>query len=379
MNTYASVWDASRAWTTHDLEDFSKWVSDSVDKDIFSSELSPYFGIKTDCADVIISLMAIYSKENDLELILKKNGNVLTSNMNLFNSIKDSQDRFLAFLDYLNDLLSTIDIAMENSVSIAPRTITSGDIYVVQWKNTIVNRHLYLIKNVLPTGNLRLFSSTTPQKVRTLSERLGMPLNQITSKPWGFKRVVPANLIDQYKKSENDEQYKLLQRDVDFFNTIKNSLAIEKDTLNQKLRRKILNVCDMFLNRDEEIKYSLRELSKSNICFTDTSFNLHSTYQRDINLKKSLNRLLNGWKKIRNKNYNIDTDIRLTLDYIIRKEGSIGSAHARRFCSLEVSGHPYDLRHLTYAMVYNLLSSDPNLSRKARWGLEDHYYVCKIH
>lgn len=377
FNSFAAVWKSNRLWSVEDLSLFQKWVFEEVRSDIFSSKQSHYYGIETDCADVIVTLMAIYSKKNHLELTFYKNDSILSSDTIDFDYIVNDELRFYKYVKLLNNLLSTIDIAQGNSISIDPREIKSGDIYVVEWKNVKLNRHLYLIKDILPSGDFELFSSTTPQKVRTLSVRRGMPLHKISRRPWGFKRVLPANLMNKLNNMKSDYQYQLLKSNKPFFKTIKSLLTVEDDSFNKSLKRRIFNVCDMFLNRDEEILNTINVLQARGTCLEGDLYELHSTFQRDSNLKRELNRLLNGWLKIREMDVEIDPNIKHALDYIVRKEQSRGEKEALNLCSIIVLNKEYGLRDLTYAIVNKRMSSNPNVTRASRWGLEKPILDCE--
>lgn len=377
--SYANVWHGQKNWEKSDLKDYSNWISSEVSADIFSDPESPYYGIKTDCADVLYSLMIIYSFENSLYFKVRlKDNEYIDNNTPKFNNFSEGKDRLFAFIHYISKQSSTYTLSSYNSLALAINEISPGDIYITSFVTKgIPTNHAYLIKNLIPTGHFELYSSTTPAKVRKLNIRKGYPLHVIKDAPWGFKRMIPYPLIDELKKEVsvyNNEQYQILKEEKDYFGFISKMIQTTPDSFDNNINLQFDNICDMLTSRIPEVS----EASGKNRCFSASEFDLYSTPTRDENIKIAFNRLLTGWKKIRNADLQISTQNVVSLNFLI---GSDKSNESRDIltnrCPLRITDKVLNLRDFFYLQYLGRVSSNPNDPELTRWGLSNEKSSCK--
>ena len=370
----AKVWDSDRSWNDEDLSSFRNWVETKLDRDIFSNTKSPYYGIKTDCADAIFAYMAIYSLENKLYFQAKLNfNNLIDSNSSNFDHLP-KKERLKSMVHYIGSNAGTYALAYHNSYPIELKDISGGDIYITEWnKNGKTNRHAYLIKSFQETGHFELYSSTTPAKVRKLGIRTGMPLHNFSKKPWGFKRIAPYYLVSNKRADYSNEQYKYrMTWGKDFLPNLSKYLATQKDNINKNLLRRIGNICDMLLTRVNEVEEAIIYKTKINRCMNSSEYYNYSTPSRDSSLQSSLTRILIGWKKIRKSKLlsDIDEDIISSLDYLLGKRKDIeAKENLYNLCPLKIEGHVFTMRDYFKLKRNSRLSSNPNNSLRSRWGL----------
>ncbi|OUR96499.1 hypothetical protein A9Q84_09120 [Halobacteriovorax marinus] len=396
--TSASVWKANRSWTPEDIQDFSSWIlSEEYHPMIFFSINSPYFGIESDCADAIIAARVIYSFQNNLPFILKTskhNNDVITNKSDRFDNIENELERVKAFIHHIGQSIGTEGLARFNSYPVKLNQLKPGDFYITRWKiNGTFIRHASMIKEILPTGHLILYSSTTPVKARELDIREGMPLHIIEAKPWGFKRFIPheidmttpVTLLQDYSL----EQYQILEESGKdhFFPRVIDELKTREDTLDENLRRRVRNLCSALKMRKREVEFTalyLKELG--NRCLNRDEFDEHSTPSRDQSLLNGIKRLLYGWKKIRRSTHitKVSQEIQLALDYLIRKQRSLEAKSAlNELCHIDLQINDnrvrFNLKHFFDLKMSSRISSHPNDEIAQRWGASGPKTSCKTY
>jgi len=388
VNIRGAVWDSEFQWSKSWEERYSKWIESSeFNPNIFSSKVSPFYGIKSDCSDAIFAYRAIFSFKNKLNFKYKLYGEIYSNSSNEFDHIQAPLDRLRAFIHKIGEVTGTESLARENSFSIELEDISPGDIYVSRWKrNGQYIRHAYLIKSILPTGHLVLYSSTTPVKVRKLAVRKGMPLHILSGEPWGFKRM-KNHIQDDFEQSNS--QYSLLAEvgDKYFFNRVVDILKKEEDTLEANLLRRIENLCIMLKDRALEVKSAIQYQNIiNNRCMTSNEYHEYSTPSRDKSLINGIKRLMFGWKKINDRSDSVDVSSELAfgLNYLIRRERS-DSARADHFklCHVKLGSIKGKNRNFSLKTFYDgyqkkLISSNPNKSLASRWGLEKQRSSCSV-
>lgn len=370
---FAQVWESHRKWDDTDIQAFKGWVETSLERDIFSNSESPYYGIKTDCADAIFAYMAIYSLENQLYFQIKLGHNVfIDSDSDRFDHLPQEQ-RLKALIHYIGSNAGTYALAYYNSYPIALQDISAGDIYIVEWqKNGKTNRHAYLIKSFIPTGHFELYSSTTPVKTRKLALRKGMPLHLFSSSPWGFKRIAPYYLISKNRPDYSTEQYKMRSKwGKNFLGNLSKFIAQIDDDYNTNLERRIENVCDMLEGRVREVDAAIQYKSKIGRCMNSSEYYMYSTPSRDSSLLSAMTRLLVGWKKIRKIALEqIDTDKTQALEYFLGKDKSSESRESLyNLCPIKIENSSFTMRDFFLLKRSKKISSNPNDPLRRRWGL----------
>lgn len=389
---YASVWDGKKPWKIEDLDNYAQWVKDSVKNDIFSNQDSPYYGVATDCADLIYALMAIYSFENNLyfQIRINSEGQTIDNLTTSFDHIENEQKKLVSFLNFVGRSAGTYSLARYNSLPISIENIKEADIYITQFlSDNKPTQHTYLIKGLIPTGHFELYSSTTPQMVRPLNIRRGFPQHEIEDAPWGFKRAMPYYLVKEitnnkeaYKELFNDSQYQLLYKNRGrFFNEVSHILQKEEDSLNNNINHQLFNLCEMLKARKFEVGLAREKIEGKNQCLSRSQYDLYSTPTRDNNLKVAFNRLLVGYKKMtkdQNLLEQIDPELQEILNYFIQKNDSYETrSKITTFCSIEIDNKKYNLYDFFIRQYKSLISSNPNDPYLTRWGLDNQKSKCK--
>ena len=391
-SAYSQVWTSDTPWTEETSRDFSNWISsDSYSVNIFIDPTSPWYGIKSDCADAIIAAQVIYAAERGIEFTLKNdstNRSTLTNKSTRFDSIEDKYERVKSFIHHIGNIIGTEGLARYNSYPVDPSALRPGDFYISRWQtNGEYIRHAEMIKEILPTGHLVLYSSTTPVKVRELDVREGMPLHILSGSPWGFKRIQPfiasSNTLEDYSLS----QYSLLTSAGDdfFFSRVTDLLKTEEDTLEGNLLRRVKNLCSQLKLRKREINSTQAYLERINHrCMNYSEYDEHSTPSRDKSLLNGIKRLLYGWKKIRKSSHaqNLSTRLSSGLDSLLRKNSSDGARDdLRSLCQVELNLQgqtaSFDLKNFFDYSMRGSLSSHPNDSLARRWGAPGQKTSCQ--
>lgn len=389
----AQVWQTERNWTQLDLDNFSKWVASPDYNPLIFTKDGPYGGIKTDCADAIVAAKVIFSFENKLNFKIKTssyNSDFISQETTKFDHIDDQIERVRSFIHYLGSSIGTEALARFNSYPIHPKDIRPSDFYVSRWKtNGNFVRHAYMIKDLLPTGHLVLYSSTTPVKERELDVREGMPLHVLKDAPWGFKRFLPLEINYETPKDMSNYQYQILENSGEdfFFSRIVDEIKIEEDTLDQNLKRRVKNLCSQLQLRKREVLSTQEYLrSTSNRCMNYSLYDEHSTPSRDNSLQNGIKRLLYGWKKIRRSEHvsDVSTELSLGLDFILRKNKTPEAELAlNSLCSinLQLKGEfvTFNLKNFFDLKREGRISFHPNDSYERRWGLSGQTTHCSAY
>lgn len=380
LNVSAEVWSATNSWSEHYEEKYSEWIKHEFSDDIFSNPNSLYFGIKTDCADALLVARAIFSFEHQLPFSFKSvDDKIVSEKTSSFDHL--SKDlRFKSFANSLADQISVQQLASENSYYIHPSNIRAGDYYLVRWVNKEgkINHHSYLIKDILPTGDFLLFSSTTPKAVRTLASRLGMPVQFFSGEPFGFKRFKERQIKVSLQSDLTQLSWQKFGEN-EFFGKVKALLRTEEDNYHKNFNRRFFNLCRTLELRLEVIKDAEKKiLEKKGRCLTGSDFDEYSTPSRDQNIQREFERIINGWKTIISKkiDHGLSNDEVLGLDYLIgqnnTEEAKLALDLRCRIEFIDEQGKDFSmgLRSFYQRLKIGLVSSDPNQSMKARYGLE---------
>lgn len=385
FSSLADVWTIENSWDESWEIKWSEWVeSDSFQRGIFYNEESPYYGIKTDCTDALIALRAIFSYENKLPFSVKlnKQGLRIAQDTDRFN---ESERPLKALIEYIGQEIGTDGFARLNTYPVAFKDLRPGDFYLSKWKRK--EKWLFhgeIIKKILETGHLMTFYSTSPVAKRRLAQREGYPAKLFTGKPFGFRRFLRED--QNFLNLANNDQYKVLERDPSrFFSTLGQTLRQREDTFNENLYRRIGNLCRSLEDRKYEVNAAINYVkSVGHRCLNRSEYHAYSTPSRDGTLYKDLNRLMNGWKRIRKTSVinEIDKRLILFLEYLIRKDRSEAAKQAHREVCLDfqegevLSPKNYTLKNFFDGKYNNKISSHPNDSFEARWGLSPSKTSC---
>lgn len=386
----AAIYQAIRSFEKADEILYSSWIKNAALQGIFSNPESPYFGIKTDCADAAFALRVIYAYENKLSFeFIENEGRIITEKTTRFDSASSTDiDRLKAFIDFISDNVGSEVLASDNTYSINLKAIRPGDLYITRWLNSKgkLTRHVYIVKDILPTGDLLLYSSTQPRAVRPFLPRKGMPLRIFKEKPFGFRRFL-SNMEQTKEKQENfsNMQYDALKFGQEkFFALVKEGLKSAEDTLQLNIERRIENICVAFETRKDIVESALEERNP-NQCFSKERYDEFSTPSRDKNIINDIQRLRNGYTTVVKNGIAIELtdETRLGLDYLIGDNTSEEGLRAlKKLCSIAIelsAGKSVIMTIKSFSDRYKagVVSSNPNETLAARWGLERTKGICK--
>ncbi|MBY0413469.1 MAG: hypothetical protein K2Q18_04860 [Bdellovibrionales bacterium] len=386
-----AVYEASRPFLSSDEALYSEWVQKVVHSDIFSNPESPYYGIKTDCADAAFALRTIYAFENKLAVdFIDNEGLKVSEKTSRFDYLPiTGTKRLKAFIEFLGENIGSEVLAKDNTYPIDLKAIRPGDLYVTMWKNPKgeMTRHVYIIKDVLITGDLLLYSSTQPRAVRPFLPRKGMPSKIFTQEPFGFKRFQAQLGV----KKETLPNYSLMQYEAlklgeaGFFSLVKESLKTSEDTLGQNIQRRIENICVALNTRKDIVESALdakRDLGVA--CFKKDQYDELSTPSRDKNINQDIERLRYGYNSMVKNGLDgsLDENVKLGLDYLVGANTSDEGLQAiKGLCSVAVEINPekriiFNMKSFYERSKAGLVSSNPNDHLESRWGLEKSKKLC---
>ncbi|MDD4974339.1 MAG: hypothetical protein PHY93_08295, partial [Bacteriovorax sp.] len=364
------------------------WVkSDKLSADIFSNKKSNYYGIKTDCADAAIALRVIYAFEQQLPVYFKDNdGNIITNESLKYDFVPVGIERLKAMLEDLSNNIGSEVLADGNTYPISLSDVRPGDVYITKWRDAsgIDTRHVYFIKDILPTGDLLLYSSTQPTAIRPLLIRKGMPSHIIDGPPYGFKRFTRGKNFEKADQSWSQYEY-LKQGQKYYFSKIKESHQMLKDTLENNINQRLENICVALQTRADVISATLEYIVKNNNrCFSKEEYDEYSTPSRDHNISFDIENLIYGWKiiKQRQKQSELPENIQQALEYLAGKDLSDNASNAlNTFCLIKfesLSGQQVSMSIRSFYEGYKsgAISSNPNESIDVRWGIARETDIC---
>ncbi|WP_290730859.1 hypothetical protein [Halobacteriovorax sp. JY17] len=381
---FADVWKTENEWSSEYEQSYQNWIAnDNFHRRIFSDPQSPYYGVPTDCADIIYAARIIFSYENKLPFKVKNpvrkglfSARYISNSGNYFNSLKNEIDRVKAFISKLAVHSGTTILAQNDTYPIAISEIRSGDIYVT--KNNGI-RHAYLIKKISNSGIFDLYYSTVPRVVREIKFHRGVPLFSFSSSPWGFRRFkqpsevnLDLNELDSY----STEQYQLLKEvgEESILNYISNRLRTEDESIEGRLDRVINNICRSIDDRIDAIKKAQVYVNSqiNNRCVNKSEYDNYSTPGLDKRIIKQIITLKNFYSKIKQVNYQLKID---SSKYNALEDLLQGSESNSLLCENQIA--PLSVQNFLYRYEQNQISSHPNDSLEARWGLDSNRTNCK--
>jgi hypothetical protein len=166
-----AIWVAKNEWTWEWEQKYSAWIKENFDRNFFVRHQ-----IKTDCADVAISLRWIFSRINSLpaaQTLMLTNRIFSNESMKVewealpTNDQWDKDERFLTALDYL--LESTFTHSLYNDsypIQISPESLLLGTHFLILRGES---GHTLLVSEIVPEEKIYTLCSTTPAAVRRLA------------------------------------------------------------------------------------------------------------------------------------------------------------------------------------------------------------------
>lgn len=409
----AFVWQHDKEWNLEYERQYSAWIVDlekSANRDEYKNLKGvPIFNtgkwkdIKADCTDVAYALRAIFAYEHKLPFVVANTfafkGGVQISNTSApasITSIRDQDERFRAFLNYVFQLVNNLNAAYDfYPVKISRAAIRGGGIF------SKFGQHTYVIQKVTPGGVLQMISGTVPASDRDLYFEWDNP--PIATKyydkgPYGGIRMWrwPSDLkkndqemmeltpsyramsLEQYQIAEkynsenpigNTFDYKLEMRKKlalpgklesfkeimqrvwnDLYGRVKDRVKIVEEALNYKksIKNRKMNSKEFYdystPERDEKIKWLFNEFFWAHNKYNLEEYAKGHDYQHPVNFLKNFSVKWQSEEAI-NENETTDDETLAPL-----------------------SDEYINMWSLWERFRDDQVSSDPNDSREKRWG-----------
>lgn len=397
VTSQATVWDATNEWNSEWESKYSHWIQDSFHENFFIS--GPWGGIPTDCADAVYFSRIIFAYENSLPFRMADptgGKNYISNLMSRWNKITDQKERVKKFLTYVADLAGTSHLADDTyPVSITRENVIPGRVWVrpslrvssgnllVRLKELLSGKsssvqpgHAEVVKKVAESGNVFLIGSTVPADIRKMvvassfkllptSQRLGL---MAWKQPKDYETKVselPGYSLEQYKIGSNGEGKKRTYKK--WSSEVHQRLALRDETQEEKVQRLSEEFCAFVESRAEVIdsteKYKTTMKTK---CMNASEYDAFSTPSRDQRIYESLDDITKIFSDGLTLNARIENE---TVKSILSK------------CEPIKINDEVTLGLYQYAknIAKKKISSDPNVSVLARWGLSNEKSNCKAY
>lgn len=386
----SDVWVGQENWSDEWETRFSEWIkSKKVHKNIFVAADSPYKGIVADCADVVYVLRAIFAFENGLNFSTK---NPLASassevrhfsnSMTRFDHISDPLKRFVAFANYIGQILGTESLVANDSYPIELKKIIPSDMFLYKIKrNDQFVRHGYNIKNIDKRGNFEVIYST--QSIRDAGDPMFQRVKGLYNAPinyrWGFRRYDYGVSADVERSlnargARSNEQFPLATTlgERGFFAHVKNLLKLEIEQPDSVFSNSLKEYCEQVVERINIVNKALaHQRVLKGECMNFADFDTHSTPSRDRRLKDMVTNLKLDFEELRPDQLNLLSAKTLSLlEGLFHQNPTQGNLDdLKNFCPISYKeNHLVNLRDIRTRVIQGLLSSHPNDTLELRWG-----------
>lgn len=359
----SGVWESQNTWNTEWENKYARWVEFEFNHDIFSNPESDYYGIKTDCADAVYTMRAIFAFENNLPFKIncpwtRSSTCTISNDTHKYDHISDSYDRFVAFLNKTHDSVSTHSVARDTYPPFINRTSLKAGSVFLQYDTSRSSQHVDIVKKFAPQGYGVFYSSTTPRVVRPLSIATSVP--DLFGKPSGFRnwrspellKLSPARLklMNLWSDEQHDVVFKDLYRKD---SALKKRMAMsgQEESAKDYAKRILKDLVAYAKARVDAVNKGYTFCSVNN-CDPGHIYNLYSTPSRDKKLLKKF------------KSY---IAAQTTVDQDSWFEPSAKS-ELKDIKIEHISGQSIDLWSVYNLLKEGKMSTDPRADLYARWG-----------
>ncbi len=389
--TQAKVWTSEQTWNEDWENKYATWIQNDFNDDVFMK--GAFAGIATDCADAVYAARVIFSAQNKLPFLISGG---LSNSTSRFDNISDPTKRLRAFIQYVGDETSTQSLPNDtypvaiNSQSLKPGIIWLRSSYASEnffvrlfaGKNAPTG-HTEVVKNISPAGVIYLMGSTVPAKVRTLLTVTSLAFLPDNNK-LGFRRWIwPQNRNMQYSEMPNYslEQFSMgvptqnnscsecgqtnAQKNIqEFSNQIQARLALQAETKPEYFTRMAKDLCSMIQLRHEVVQDALKyKKDLSEQCMSSDAYENFSTPSRDKRIKDWLNQMLDA------NGFGLFSSASKRIEKL--------SSYFSTCTDLKLqSGQNLKITDALAAFAKGNISSNPNDSELARWGLDNSKTNC---
>jgi len=363
------IWEASNQWNEEWEIKYAEWIETEVGVDFFSKR-----NISTDCADALVGLRWIFSRIHSLPV-----ANTLSETGNIFGHFSMSKkfakykkadkwhddQLFLAALSYVMDLTSTRTVIRDGyPIKIDQNSLRAGTFFITQNENgghaKIISESNFDNPSKLP---LFTYASTTPRAVRNLAleimvdqewpskgakELLAFRWPVLNGENWGLMR--PEN-HPNYSLEEFDLE---LQKEFPAFITY---IMYKTKGFLDPLKLVESSVLDIkgYIEQRVQIVKDGYDYCNKNKCPKDSgSFDDWSTPSRDEKLLKKY----------------LDTDLMVSSFESLSPGLTEYWLNNLRNQFVTVDGIKINLANIKYLFENKFTSSDPNVTVRARWGID---------
>ena len=403
VNSQAGVWPTQNQWDMSWENKFTEWVQTNWTDDVFVNKKSPYYGIKTDCADATYTMRILFSYENNLAFAIRDvtdySSRVAISNeMTRWDGSEDEKSKLFLFIDYINKITATVTLPNDlYPVSVTRESFRPGLVYVEP------KIHSYQLIELPRSGVPVLLSSTVPVKLRKLNllhdfspyapedDRLYRDGYQRFRWPkylYQSKHKIPGFSVEQFNLSR-DVEYE----HAEFVELLFERLALMPESLQEKTQRLFDNLCRYSQGRVTVVQEALdykREIS--NRCMNSSEYDSYSTPSRDKKLEEQFERfdtfaqekLLIGNESDDDEgdSWGDEKEIKLTekihLAQLLFKDNDISTPEYEKLttgCPISYrSTSTISLRELWSRLRNGNMVTNPNAPLSYRWGEEGDEY-----
>ena len=393
LQANAAVWVDSNRWDQNWEDRYSEWVKNSFNEDVFIK--GKYKGIATDCADAVYTSRAIFAFENRLPFVIldPSGGDSKISNKMSRWDGDSEMEKFRQFVDYVNEMTDTKSLPRDTyPVSISrdyvragaiwsrPR-IAQGNFFSFLFHTTVKEDpgHAELVKDVTDTGAILLIGSTVPAAVRPListSSLVFMPVETSTGlrkwmePQWYDQKTeqLPGYSMEQFKMGvpevtntygKNSEASSNPQRNLDTWSKeIQTRLQLRAENKDEALQRYANNLCNLVQARVDVIrKAESARQGLGGACMNADDYDSYSTPSRDKRIAATIDQMVSlggGFSFIPGGRLeNVKKFMKNCPPVQITAEKSLS------------------LGDIATSYNNSKISSNPNDSLEARWGLAD--------
>ncbi len=385
ISSQAAVWDSQYTWDQRWEEQYSDWVRTSWNQYIFTDKDSPYFGIPTDCADAGYAMRAIFAFENSLPFAIvdptKRGSKIpITNNIKRWDKLPAGVPRLKAFMAYLAGIVYTGTMAQDSvPVALTSEALIPGTIFV---KPKV---HSYQIKDWSPQGIPVTINSTTPYSVKDMHKYLSFPAyipEDVKTFRDGYRRFKRPNELykmDSTLPGFSLEQFIVSERlnfnSVDFNDFVIKRTQTTQETMEDKTRRLMFNICYSSYNRasviNESTNYFYKIQGQGRSCMNASEFDQYSTFSRDKRLKEYFVRLykyIQRTKSFKGASFPLKA---YALDIFVNDPSKYQRTRKQflKFCTVPYdTGKILDVREVWQRLRFDLLVQNPNTTNDWRWG-----------
>jgi hypothetical protein len=337
FSSKGAVWENENSWSLEWEEKYRQWVvSEKFRRDLFTNKESPLYKVKTDCADAVFAVRLFFSYLHKLPFAIENPSGTrrgegqdppkhmfIDNQLTRWDQLENPHQRLRAFLKYIGESVGSDYLARGATFAVKPKAISSGDAYIYKNGNGF---HSYIIKQVYPTGNQRLWWSTVPRAVRRFSEKIGLPDLSFEKRPWGYRRFRwPEHLLladHEIPKElgQSNQQYKLIKKG-NPLQLIRDALATGPEYLVHAFPRYFKNACQSLEDRAEVLNQTVAFREKiGHRCMNSREYYDYSTPGRDNKIYHNINILVALWKEVLEKkiDHDIQGSMRLALHFLAK-------------------------------------------------------------